>query len=664
VGRAVIAWFVLVAIGLAGASGVPGLFFARSSSAGERIAVGMLSSAAALALFAIGHVVISGAAAELSLSWAVPGGALSIRIDALAAFFLVPIFAISALGAIYGLEYWAQAQQQQNGRRLRLVYGLIVAGLAITTVAANGMLFLAGWEVMTLAAFVAIGTEDHLPGTRAASYLYLVATRVGTLCLFAMFALIYGSTRSFALVHMDWLTPGPATAIFVLGLLGFGIKAGVMPLHIWLPSAHAAAPSHVSALMSGVLIKIGIYGLVRTLSLLPTPPVWWAVLLLSLGGVSGVLGVAFAIGQHDIKRLLAYHSIENIGIILLGIGVAVLGRALHRPELVVLGLAGGLLHVWNHGLFKGLLFLSAGAVIHACHTREIDQLGGLLPKMPRTSILFLIGAVAICGLPPLNGFVSELLVYLGLFDAARSSQAEVWLAPSLAAAALALIGGLALACFVKVFGAAFLGHRRSNHSAAAHDGGGLLLAPMGVLAACCMVIGLAPATIARFLNLAVAVFGPVPTSSSLQALAPFSYLSLASAILLACALGSGALLARRLQSGTSAGLTWDCGYVAPGKRMQYSSSSFAEMLVGLFQWALRPKVHRERVPGFFPRPTRFASQVDDAVLDQLLRPAIASVGGWLNRLRWLQPGSLNLYLLYVVFALVLGLVWARGVHPQ
>src|SRR5713101_5960818 len=445
VGRAVIAWFVLVAIGLAGASGVPGLFFARSSSAGERIAVGMLSSAAALALFAIGHVVISGAAAELSLSWAVPGGALSIRIDALAAFFLVPIFTISALGAIYGLEYWAQAQQQQNGRRLRLVYGLIVAGLAITTVAANGMLFLAGWEVMTLAAFVAIGTEDHLPGTRAASYLYLVATRVGTLCLFAMFALIYGSTRSFALVHMDWLTPGPATAIFVLGLLGFGIKAGVMPLHIWLPSAHAAAPSHVSALMSGVLIKIGIYGLVRTLSLLPTPPVWWAVLLLSLGGVSGVLGVAFAIGQHDIKRLLAYHSIENIGIILLGIGVAVLGRALHRPELVVLGLAGGLLHVWNHGLFKGLLFLSAGAVIHACHTREIDQLGGLLPKMPRTSILFLIGAVAICGLPPLNGFVSELLVYLGLFDAARSSQAEVWLAPSLAAAALALIGGLALA---------------------------------------------------------------------------------------------------------------------------------------------------------------------------------------------------------------------------
>src|SRR5216684_234207 len=253
VGRAVIAWFVLVAIGLAGASGVPGLFFARSSSAGERIAVGMLSSAAALALFAIGHVVISGAAAELSLSWAVPGGALSIRIDALAAFFLVPIFAISALGAIYGLEYWAQAQQQQNGRRLRLVYGLIVAGLAITTVAANGMLFLAGWEVMTLAAFVAIGTEDHLPGTRAASYLYLVATRVGTLCLFAMFALIYGSTRSFALVHMDWLTPGPATAIFVLGLLGFGIKAGVMPLHIWLPSAHAVAPSHVSALMSGLV---------------------------------------------------------------------------------------------------------------------------------------------------------------------------------------------------------------------------------------------------------------------------------------------------------------------------------------------------------------------------------------------------------------------------
>jgi hydrogenase-4 component B len=660
-----IAAIILAAIGLASASGVPGLFFTRSSAAGERIAAGMLCVAAGLALFAIGQVVLTGSPAELSLPWRIPGAALSVRVDGLAAFFLVPIFLVPALGAIFGLEYWPQASHPENGRRLRLAYGLLVGGLSTTVVAANGILFLYGWEVMALAAFVAIGTEDHLPATRAASYLYLVATRVGTFCLFAMFALVFRETGSFALLPMEGIAPGPATAIFVLALLGFGLKAGMMPLHIWLPSAHAAAPSHVSALMSGVLIKIGIYGLVRTVSLLPSPPVWWGLLVMALGAISGVLGVAFAIGQHDLKRLLAYHSIENIGIILLGVGVAVLGRAVHRPELVVLGLAGGLFHVWNHALFKSLLFLSAGAVIHACHTRDIDSLGGLLPKMPRTSTLFLIGAVAICGLPPLNGFVSELLVYLGLFAAARAREATVWLAPSLAAAALALIGGLALACFVKVFGAAFLGHPRSNSVAPAHDGGALLVAPMSVLAACCAVIGLAPGMVAGFLDGTVAAFARGAASPSVGTLAPFPSLSLASALLMAVAWAAGALLIRRLQSGPlAAGPTWDCGYAAPANRMQYSSSSFAQMLVELFGWALRPRVHRERAAGPFAKATRFSSHVDDAVLDLLLRPSMASAGHWLARLRWLQPGSLHLYLLYVVVALVLGLVWAKGIHPQ
>lgn len=658
-----IAWLVVAAVALAAASGVPGLFLARSSPSGERVAAGALSIAAALAFIAIGHVAWTGSPAEVSLPWAVPGGAFAIRLDGLAAFFLAPIFGISALGAIYGLEYWPQAAHQDNARQLRLVYGLIVAGLATTTLAANGLLFLAGWEVMTLAAFVAIGTEDYLPGTRAASYLYLVSTRAGTLCLFAMFALIYATTGSLALVPMEGLAAARASAIFILALLGFGLKAGVMPLHIWLPSAHAAAPSHVSALMSGVLIKIGIYGLVRTISLLPDPPAWWAVLLIALGVSSGALGVAFAIGQHDLKRLLAYHSIENIGIILLGIGVAVLGRSAHRPELMVLGLAGGLLHVWNHSLFKGLLFLSAGAVTHACGTREIDQLGGLFPKMPRTSALFLIGAVAICGLPPLNGFISELLVYLGLFSAARSVEASMWIAPSLAAAALALIGGLALACFVKVLGAAFLGHPRSDKAAGAHDGGGLLIAPMGILAACCAVIGLFPSSVGRFLDRAVASFAP-GADSSVASLAPLGNLTLVFALLLACTGAAGFVLFARVRRGVTAfGPTWDCGYAAPAARMQYSSSSFAEMLVGLFQWVLRAKIHRERVAGFFPRATRFESHVDDTVLDGLVRPTLTVASDWLGRLRWLQPGSLHLYLLYVVLALVIGLVWARGVHP-
>src|SRR5262249_21310514 len=253
---------------------------------------------------------------------------------------------------------------------------------------------------------------------------------------------------SFALnpLDPDHLSPGLTTAIFVLALIGFGLKAGIMPLHVWLPSAHANAPSHVSAIMSGVLIKMGIYGLVRVTSLLPTPPLEWGTGVLGLGVVSGVLGVAYAIGQHDLKRLLAYHSIENIGIIVMGLGVALIGRSLGRADWVLLGLAGSLLHVWNHALFKSLLFLSAGSVIHSVHTPEIDHLGGLAKTIPGTALYFLIGAVAICGLPPLNGFISEFLVYLGLLGTLDGSRGPTFVGAAFAATALALIGALALAC--------------------------------------------------------------------------------------------------------------------------------------------------------------------------------------------------------------------------
>ena len=237
---------------------------------------------------------------------------------------------------------------------------------------------------------------------------------MATLCLIALFALLRLAGGSFSLVPLaqESLTPAMATAVFILALVGFGLKAGIMPLHVWLPDSHAIAPSHVSAIMSGVIIKMGIYGLVRVTSLVPNPPLAWGVIVLGLGAISGVLGVAFAIGQHDLKRLLAYHSIENIGIIVMGLGLALVGRSLGRSEWIILGLSGALLHVWNHAFFKALLFLSAGSVIHATRTREIDQLGGLAKKMPWTSVGFLVGAGAICGLPPLNGFVSEFLIYL------------------------------------------------------------------------------------------------------------------------------------------------------------------------------------------------------------------------------------------------------------
>lgn len=665
------AGLVIAAIALAAVSGVPGLFVPAGRRLGERLAAALLLVGSALALFASVDTLVRGDVSAVEVPWTIPGASLSVRLDALAAFFLVPIFLGSALGSLYGLEYWPDASYPGSGRRLRVAWGLIIAGLGTVAIAADGVLFLFGWEVMALAAFVAVGAEDHLEPTRRASYLYLVTTRVGTLCLFAMFVLLRADTGSFALRALPAHAPH-ATAIFLLGVAGFGLKAGVMPAHVWLPPAHAAAPSHVSAMMSGVLIKIGIYGLLRLLSLLPVTPLWWGLLLVAAGAVSAVLGVAFAIGQHDLKRLLAYHSVENIGIIVLGLGAAVVGRSAGRAELVVLGLGGALLHVWNHGLFKGLLFLSAGAVVHATGTRQMDRLGGLLRAMPRTGALFLLAALAICGLPPLNGFVSELFVYLGLFDATRLNDRQVLYAAFLSMGALALVGGLALACFTKVFGGVFLGAARSPDAARAHDGGALMTGPMVVLALGCALIGLAPVLVVTPLDHAVAAFldGPAPSVASL---APLSQLSVMGAVLLGVSASIGLVLWRRLAAApVSAAPTWDCGYAAPTARMQYTTSSFGDFLVGLFAWALRPvshlvgarrahpEEHADPLGALVPAPSRFSSHVDDTFLERLYAPALARVASALKRLGWLQPGRLHLYVLYVVVTLVALLWWAQG----
>ncbi len=376
------------------------------------------------------------------LRWASPiaGFDFTVAIDGLSAFFLVPVLLVCGLASIYGLQYWPQAENQSNGRRVSFFLGLITAGMTTLIVAGDGLLFLFGWETMAVSAYFLVGAEDHLAETRKAAWLYIAASHLATLCVFGVFAILYSITGSFGYAVLPDSASAAARWLAVLALLGFGTKAGFMPLHVWLPDAHAKAPSHVSAIMSGVLIKMGIYGLVRVVTFFPDVPLWWGMLLLALGTISAVLGVAFAVGQHDIKRLLAYHSIENIGIIVMGIAMALIGRAAERPEWIVLGICGGLLHVWNHALFKSLLFLGAGSVIHSVGTREIDQMGGLGHRMPATATFFLIGAVAICGLPPLNGFVSELLVYLGLFGTLLADKGSFAPAAAFAAPALALVG--------------------------------------------------------------------------------------------------------------------------------------------------------------------------------------------------------------------------------
>jgi hydrogenase-4 component B len=651
---------VLVGLALAGLSGVPGLCFRRSSLLGQRATTALAVLGAALGLAGVGWFWATGESRPVDLPWALPGAALSVAVDGLSAVFLVPIFLISLLGNIYGLGYWRQTEHTQNGRKLRLFYGTLTAGMALLVVARNGVLFLFGWEVMALSAFFLVTTEDHQEA-RAAGWLYLIAAHASTLTLFALFAVLHAVNGSFALVELaaERLTPGLATAVFVLAVVGFGLKAGLIPLHVWLPGAHAAAPSHVSAIMSGVLIKMGVYGLVRVLSLVPGPPPAWGAILLGLGVVSAVLGVAYAVGQHDLKRLLAYHSIENIGIIVMGLGLALLGRSLHRPDWVVLGLAGCLLHVWNHALFKALLFLSAGSVVHAAGTRDIDRLGGLAKVMPWTAAFFLIGAVAICGLPPLNGFVSELFVYLGLFGTLGIGAGASFAGAALAAPALALVGALAVACFVKVYGATFQGTARSEHALHAHEAPASMLGPMAVLAACCFLIGLAPLLVAPCLDRGIADWAPgLPGRQPLASLAPLGAISALGGALLAALLLGGVVLWRCVRrGGAEAGPTWGCGYAAPTPRMQYTSSSFAQMLVGLFAWALRPRTHRPKDLPLFPDKTDFHSEVPDAVLDDAVLPASRFGATLLSWCRVFQGGSIQAYLLYIFLALIALLLW-------
>lgn len=638
---------------LCAAGGVPGLFLppgraARRLATAGSVAGGLVGLAGALVAAVTGRV------ESLIRPWPLPMAAFHVGLDALSALFLLPLFLVSGLAAVSGARSFGDDAHPADARRMRFFFGLATGAIAVVLVARNALLFLASWEVMALSAFFLVAADRSSREARDAGRLYLFATHVSTLVLFGLFAQLRFLSRSTELVALPAGVAGTraGTALFLLALVGFGLKAGLLPFHVWLPPAHAAAPAHVSALMSGVLIKTGIYGLVRVTSLVPDPPAAWGDTLLVLGCASAVLGVAFALGQHDLKRLLAWHSVENIGIIVLGLGLGLAGRAAGRPEWALLGFAGGLFHVVNHGLFKPLLFLGAGEAAHAAGTRDMDRMGGLGRLLPRTSLLFVAGAVAISGLPPLNGFASEWLVYLGLFDRARASGGDA-LRAALGAPALALTGALALACFVKAHGAVFLGNPRA---AEPHGSGEppAHLVPMAVLAAACALLGLAPALLAPFLSRAAAVAAPGPAPRvPLAELASLRAVGLSAAALVLL-LGAVALFQKRRLAAApaSGGPTWDCGYARPTARMQYTASSFARGPVGYFRWALLPRDKGAPVRKLFPAAARFESHVPDTVLDRAVVPAFRA-GAWLARHgRVLQQGRIQLYLLYVVATLV------------
>lgn len=646
-------------------SGVPALLLPARSAFGQRLTTSLVLLGSVLGLAAAVST-LAGATSVgfLRLPWFLPQGQGAIGVDALGAFFLVPIFIVPALGSIYGLEYWKQGEHSDNGRKLGLFYGLLAGSMALVVIARNGLLFMIVWEVMAMAAFFAATVDDDNPEVRSAGWVYLIATHVGTLCLLAMFALWKSASGSFQFEQAPAMPQAVAGVIFVLALVGFGFKAGIMPLHVWLPGAHANAPSHVSAVMSGVMLKMGVYGIVRMTSLLPLPATWWGTTMLIAGAVTGLAGIAFAISQNDIKRMLAYSSIENIGIITMGIGLALLGRAMGRVDWMLLGMAGALLHVWNHGLFKSLLFLGAGAIIYAEGSREIDRMGGLAHRLPLLAALFAVGTVAISALPPLNGFVSEWFIYLGLFGTLGLDGGPQFPVAATAAVFLAMTGAVAVATFVKLLGTVFLGSPRRDAAGHAHAPSALMTGPMLVLATACLAIGLFPSLVIPAVERAALGWMPA-AGQPLRLLAPVRWISLVGGGLLVLA----ALLAVavRIIAGRRSvrtGPTWDCGYARPAASMQYSGSSFGQSIVGLFAMLFRPRVVRSPVSDAMPAPAAFESSIPDTVLDRAVVPVFSFLGVQLPRIRFMQQGKLNLYLLYIVVITALLFIFgSMGVRP-
>lgn len=486
---------LLLAVCLLLAGGAGALLLGRRAVLADRVFAVLVVGGCVVGLVPAFGVLAGGPTLLVVLPGSVPGGPWSFGIDLLSAWFVLVVLAVGACAALFGVGYLAPERRHRAVGRAHALFALLLIAL-VGVVTAQAMLpFLAAWEVMALSAYLLVMFEHEQGAVRRAGLIYILLTHLSTLALIAMFAAFSGAGggRSFAELGRTISAPGAART-FGMGfaLLGFGLKAGAVPLHFWLPGAHAAAPSHVSAVLSGVMLKMGIYGLLRVLSLAGLPPAWFGWALFGLGLSSGVLGVLWALGQHDLKRLLAYHSVENIGIILLGMGVGALGQTYGHPVVTVLGYTGALLHTLNHALFKSLLFLGAGAVLRATGGRVLDTLGGLARAMPWTSLAFGVGAVAIVGLPPLNGFVSEWILFQGMLTAGGAGDGLRFVVAG--TAGLALIGGLALACFTKVTGAVFLGSPRSAsaHRSVGRDPDAGMLSPMLLLAAACVVIGLAP----------------------------------------------------------------------------------------------------------------------------------------------------------------------------
>ncbi|MHB8990347.1 MAG: hydrogenase 4 subunit B [Chloroflexota bacterium] len=640
-----------------------------------RVAHGAALAGSAAGVAIALEALLSGATRQLLTFSVAPFASLGFRLDPLSAYFLLVISVVGVAVSLYALGY--VGGEHGSAALQAAAYNVFLASMVLVVLADSVFAFLFAWEAMSLASFFLVIHYHRQEEVRRAGYIYLVMTHASTAFLLVAFLTLFAAAAG----SLDFgplraaaanLSPMSRDLVFLLALVAFGTKGGVIPLHVWLPRAHPAAPSHVSALMSGVMIKMAIYGLLRVAWELAGPgPAWWGALLLVLGAASAVLGVLYALMEHDLKRLLAYHSVENIGIILMGLGAAFLLASLGQPAAAAVALLAGLYHVFNHALFKALLFLGAGAVQHTTHTRDLERLGGLIHRMPWTATAFLVGAAAISALPPLNGFVSEWLTFQSLLAlGASTGLPQMAVGGTVAAGLLALTGGLAAFCFVKAFGIAFLGMPRSSSAEEAREVGRPMLWGMGLLAALCLAFGLLPTTVVRLLAPVTAALVGVAASPSLG-LAPLpapgqgaAFAPLALLGLLAALGALGLLLGRALggPSSTRVAPPWVCGIeIEPS--MQYSATALAKPVRIIFQRLVRPYRQVERQhgdgPSYFVSGVRYEAGVRPIYEHYLYAPAVRGLLALARQIRALQNGSLRSYLAYLCATLVVVLLLSR-----
>ena len=597
----------------------------------------------------------------IRVPWQAPTQDLLLGLDPLSAFFLAPVLVLGALAALYGRTYMLAYRKQKPLGTATCSFNVLMAAMVTVVLARSTVLFLVAWEAMTLSSYMLVTFEHEHKEVRRAGLVYLVAAHVGEACLLAMFLLLdhrAGGLGFDAFAAMPIPSAGFSAGIFVLAVIGFGIKAGFLPFHVWLPEAHAAAPSHVSALMSAVMIKLGLYGLLRVTTFLP-PASWWGPALLALGTAGALWGISLALYQRDMKRVLAYSSVENMGIITLGIGLGFWRASVGDFLPAALGACGALLHVWNHAVMKGLMFFCAGSVLHGSGTKDMEKLGGLMKRMPHTGLAMVVGAVAIAGLPPLNGFVSEWLLYLGLMGGDLSRGGSVSIAALLGTGVLACIGGLAALCFVRLIGIVLLGEGRSHAAQHAHESSIGMRGPIMGLVVASAAMAIFPGTLLRiFSPVASQLFGAAVAERIDQVARSVGVMGAVSA---AVWLGLGlAVLLWALLRGprTQAVETWGCGYVAPTARMQYTARSFSEFVsYRLLPRSMRARIEKKMPASPFPGASSFSSRSTDPLTRGVYEPFFARWADRFTRLRWIQQGALHIYLLYIFVVAVGALAW-------